>query len=118
MVIIETPPMLRMPDARVVGRIADAVILVTRAGHTTREATLAANHRFAEDRTRVLGTILNHLDGWCTHPWAVGQMHAYKIASITILAIGPNGGPWGKAALWRHARLASVPHQKREYHLV
>jgi capsular exopolysaccharide synthesis family protein len=59
MVIIDTPPMLQMPDARVLGRLADAVILVTRAGHTTRDAALAARQRFEEDGTRVLGTILN-----------------------------------------------------------
>ena len=62
MVIIDTPPMLQMPDARIVGRMADAVILVTRAGHTTRDLALAANQRFAEDRIRVLGTILNDWD--------------------------------------------------------
>jgi receptor protein-tyrosine kinase len=61
-VIIDTPPMLQMPDARVLGRLADAVILVTRAGRTTRDAAIAANQRFAEDRTRVLGTILNDWD--------------------------------------------------------
>jgi Mrp family chromosome partitioning ATPase len=59
MVLIDTPPMLQMPDARVVGRMADGVILVTRAGKTTRDAALAANQRFSEDRIRVLGTILN-----------------------------------------------------------
>ena len=50
MVIIDTPPMLQMPDARIVGRIADTVILVTRAGHTTRDVAVAAKQRFAEDR--------------------------------------------------------------------
>jgi capsular exopolysaccharide synthesis family protein len=59
MVLIDTPPMLQMPDARVVGRMADAVILVARAGHTTREAAVAARGRLVEDDTRVLGTILN-----------------------------------------------------------
>ena len=59
MVIIDTPPMQEMPDARVLGRLADGVILVTRAGHTTRDAAIAANERFCEDRTRVLGTVLN-----------------------------------------------------------
>ena len=59
MVIVDTPPMLQMPDARVVGRQADAVILVMRANHTTRDAALAARQRFAEDQTRLLGTILN-----------------------------------------------------------
>jgi capsular exopolysaccharide synthesis family protein len=59
MVLIDTPPMLQMADARLVGRAADAVVLVARAGQTTRDAILAAYQRFSEDRIRVLGTILN-----------------------------------------------------------
>jgi capsular exopolysaccharide synthesis family protein len=59
MVLIDTPPMLQMPDARVLGRMAGAVILVLRAGSTTRDAALAARQRFAEDKTNLLGTILN-----------------------------------------------------------
>jgi Mrp family chromosome partitioning ATPase len=50
------------PDARVLGRMADAVVMVNRAGHTTRDAAVAAQHRFSEDQTRVLGTILNDWD--------------------------------------------------------
>lgn len=61
LVIIDTPPMLQMADARVLGRVADAIILVTRAGQTTRDAAEAATQRFTEDNTRVLGTVLN---GW------------------------------------------------------
>jgi capsular exopolysaccharide synthesis family protein len=59
MVLIDTPPMLQMPDARVAGRLADAVVLVVRADSTTRDAAVAARQRFADDSTRVLGTILN-----------------------------------------------------------
>ncbi|MBS1875376.1 MAG: polysaccharide biosynthesis tyrosine autokinase [Acidobacteria bacterium] len=59
MVLIDTPPMLQMPDARVLGRMADAVVLVNRAGHTTRDAALAAQQRLVEDESRILGTILN-----------------------------------------------------------
>lgn len=59
MILIDTPPMLQMPDARVIGRMADGVLLVTRAGHTTRDAAIAARQRFSEDQTRILGTILN-----------------------------------------------------------
>ena len=59
MVLIDTPPMLQMPDARVVGRQADAVVIVVRAGQTTRDAAIAVRERLAEDGTRVLGTILN-----------------------------------------------------------
>lgn len=58
-IVIDTPPMLQMPDARVVGRLADAVIMVIRAGKTTRAEALAAKRRFVDDGTPVLGTILN-----------------------------------------------------------
>jgi capsular exopolysaccharide synthesis family protein len=58
-VLLDTPPMLQMPDARVLGRLADKVIMVVRAGHTTKDASLAATQRFSEDGTQVLGTILN-----------------------------------------------------------
>ena len=59
MVLIDTPPTLQMPDARVVGRLADAVVMVLRAGETTRDAAIAARERLVEDGTRVLGAILN-----------------------------------------------------------
>ena len=59
-VLIDTPPMMQIPDARILGRMSDAVILVVRAGQTTRDAALAARQRFMEDRTKVLGSILNY----------------------------------------------------------
>lgn len=59
MVLIDTPPMLQMTDARVLGRMVDAAIIVARAERTTRDALIAATKRFGEDRIRVLGTILN-----------------------------------------------------------
>lgn len=58
-VLIDTPPMLQISDARVLGRMADKVIMVVRAGHTTRDAAVAARQRFAEDGTTILGTVLN-----------------------------------------------------------
>lgn len=59
MVIIDTPPMLQMSDARLLGRMSDAVVLVVRAGRTSRDGAAAARQRFDEDRTRVLGVVLN-----------------------------------------------------------
>ncbi|MDQ6663055.1 MAG: polysaccharide biosynthesis tyrosine autokinase, partial [Acidobacteriota bacterium] len=59
-VLIDTPPMLQMPDARILGRMADGVILIVRAGNTTRDTMLVATQRFVEDGTPVLGTILNN----------------------------------------------------------
>ena len=62
MVIIDTPPMLQMSDARVLGKLADGVILVVRSARTTKETVAAAGQRLAEDGTRVLGTVLNEWD--------------------------------------------------------
>jgi len=66
-VIIDTPPMLQMADARVLGRFADGVILVVRSAQTTREMAATAAQRLTEDGTRVLGTILNEWDPRKTH---------------------------------------------------
>ena len=62
MVIIDTPPMLQMPDARLLGRLADGVIMVVRSAKTTKETAAAAGQRLEEDGTRVLGTVLNEWD--------------------------------------------------------
>ena len=58
-VLIDTPPMMQISDARVLGQMSDAVILILRAGQTTRDTAKAASERFLEDGTRVLGTVLN-----------------------------------------------------------
>jgi capsular exopolysaccharide synthesis family protein len=70
-VLIDTPAMLLLPDARVLAQLADGVVLVLRAGFTTRDSILAAKQRFTDDRARVLGSILNH---W--NPAAPGSAHA------------------------------------------
>jgi receptor protein-tyrosine kinase len=62
MILIDTPPMLHITDARVIGRLADAVVLVARAQQTTRDELVAAKKRFAEDHTRIMGTIFNDWD--------------------------------------------------------
>ena len=62
LVLVDSPPMMQLADARVLGRIADGVVLVIRSGHTTLGLAQLAVQRFAEDGTRVLGTILNSWD--------------------------------------------------------
>ena len=60
-VLIDTPPMLNISDARILGRLVDAAILVFRAGKTSRDVALAAKCRMSDDGIPVIGTILN---GW------------------------------------------------------
>jgi Mrp family chromosome partitioning ATPase len=49
-----------LPDARILGRISDGVILVVQAGATDRNAAKAAAARLQQDGIPVLGTVLNH----------------------------------------------------------
>jgi capsular exopolysaccharide synthesis family protein len=72
-VLIDSPPMLQIADARILGKCADAAILVLRAGQTTRDAAIAAKQRFGEDGIPLLGTILND---W--KPAATGKYYDYR----------------------------------------
>jgi len=58
-VFFDTSPALLFPDARLWGKYSDGVVLVVRAGVTTREDASAVCQRFIEDGIPVLGTILN-----------------------------------------------------------
>ena len=58
-VLIDTPPMLHLPDARAIGHAADGVVFVVRSGKTTRDTILSARDRFDQDDINVLGSILN-----------------------------------------------------------
>jgi succinoglycan biosynthesis transport protein ExoP len=72
-VLIDSPPMLQLADSRVLGRLADGVILVIRSGRTHQKLAVASVQRFHSDGTRVLGTILND---W--NPKTAGQSYYYN----------------------------------------
>ncbi len=59
-ILIDTPPMVNIPDARVLARLADGVILILRSALTTRDAALLAKQRFLDDGIPLMGTILNN----------------------------------------------------------
>jgi tyrosine-protein kinase Etk/Wzc len=59
-VLIDSPPILQVPDARVLGKTADAAILVFKAGSTSMDTAAASRARFEEDGIRILGCILNN----------------------------------------------------------
>ncbi len=60
-VLIDTPPVLVLPSARLAGRLSDAAIVVVRAGQTTRNAAMAACERLHSDEIPIAGLILNDL---------------------------------------------------------
>ncbi len=61
-VLIDTPPVLHLPDARIWGRLADGVVLVVRAGATNRQRAWSAVYSLAKDGVPFLGTVLNDWD--------------------------------------------------------
>lgn len=61
-ILIDTPPALQIADARLIARACDGVVLVVRAGHTSRSTVESVAARFEMDNIPILGTILNDWD--------------------------------------------------------
>jgi receptor protein-tyrosine kinase len=59
-VIIDTPPVAMLPDAGLLGAIADMAVLVIRAGSTPHSAIQRAIDALGRDR--LMGVILNRVD--------------------------------------------------------
>jgi len=78
-ILVDTPPLLQMFDARVLARLADGVILVFRAAHTTRDAAIAARQRIANNGTPIIGTILTDWEaGGIANPYGSDYLKAHK----------------------------------------
>jgi len=64
MIVIDSAPLVGLPDARLLGRASDGVVLVARANKTPRSAIVTACHRLGLDHSRVLGIVLNDWKGY------------------------------------------------------
>jgi polysaccharide biosynthesis transport protein len=80
-VLIDSPPMLQLTDARILGRLADAVVLICRAGHTRPEQMLEAARLLAVDGSALFGTILNDWNVKTEDPDYFNSYHSYYGAS-------------------------------------
>ena len=60
--LIDSPPILHMADARVLAQQSDGAILVFRASSTTHDTAADARDRLMHDGVRLVGTILNDFD--------------------------------------------------------
>jgi tyrosine-protein kinase Etk/Wzc len=65
-VILDTPPVLAVADAGILGAMADGVLLVVRAGQTDRTAVLRAHQQLAHIGAHVVGTVFNDPEGEVT----------------------------------------------------
>jgi polysaccharide biosynthesis transport protein len=73
LILIDSAPLLIVPESRILARSTDGLLLVLRAGVTTPEMALAARRRALEDRTPLIGTILND--------WKPNAAHYYPYYS-------------------------------------
>jgi polysaccharide biosynthesis transport protein len=77
-ILIDAPPVLSVPDARILSRAADSVVLVFRAPTTTRDEASAAMKCLEEDGTPILGTILNDWDPHTTGYASYRSPYTYR----------------------------------------
>jgi len=61
-VILDSPPIGPVTDPAIIGHATDGVILVLRAGHTTREAAQFARRQLGDAGARILGLVINQTD--------------------------------------------------------
>lgn len=74
-IIIDTPPMLQFPDARLTATLCDGVVLVLRSGVTGLENAVASRDLLTQDGTRLIGTILND---WAPKKHEIAQYKKYQ----------------------------------------
>jgi capsular exopolysaccharide synthesis family protein len=77
MILIDSPPLLMVPDARQLARTADGLVLVTTAHVTTVDELLTVRKRLADDGTRIVGTILNRWQSRRSEYGAYGDYRGY-----------------------------------------
>jgi tyrosine-protein kinase Etk/Wzc len=80
-VILDTPPVLAVADAGILGTMADGVLLVVRAGQTDRLAVLRAHQHLAQIGARVVGTVFNDPEGEVTGEGGYYYPYDYAVQS-------------------------------------
>ena len=88
-VIIDTPPMLHLPDARAIAHLTDGVVFVVRSGKTLRETVITARERFRQDGIPVLGSVLNDWNPKETGYYGHGNYEDYRASYYAKDPSGP-----------------------------
>ncbi len=80
-VFIDTPPVLAVPDARVIGRIADAVVFCVRWNRTARETVAEGLRLFSQVNIRIAGLVLSQVNLAKMSRYGYANYGYYKEAS-------------------------------------
>jgi polysaccharide biosynthesis transport protein len=61
-IILDSPPTSAVTDPAVLGNLADGVVLVVKAGETTRDSATHARRQLMTAKARLLGVVVNAID--------------------------------------------------------
>jgi len=61
-IVLDSPPTAPVTDPAIIGSVTDGVVLVLRAGRTTREAASFARRHLSDGGARILGLVINQSD--------------------------------------------------------
>ncbi|MCJ7782515.1 MAG: CpsD/CapB family tyrosine-protein kinase [Desulfobacterales bacterium] len=59
-IVIDSPPIMATPDPSLISKMVDGIILVVRAGYTSRESVQSAIKSI--DRQKIIGVVFNQID--------------------------------------------------------
>jgi tyrosine-protein kinase Etk/Wzc len=78
LILVDTPPILAVTDAAIVGQLAGSSLLVTRFGLNSIKEVDAALTRFAQNKVEIKGAILNCMERRATNEYGY---YAYEYSS-------------------------------------
>ena len=81
MIVIDTPPVLAVPDARIIAPLADAVVYCAHWNQTHRELVRQGLQAFSQIRVRVTGMAMTQIDQKKMVSYGYGGYGAYYSAS-------------------------------------
>lgn len=80
-VLIDTPPVMHLPDARLIANHSDGIVLVFRAGRTSMDQINDVSRLLLDDGATILGAILNDWDPRTLDPQYFSSYYASYSAS-------------------------------------
>jgi succinoglycan biosynthesis transport protein ExoP len=84
-VILDTPPIQLVADAIVLAHLTDGAVLCVRSGETPREAVTSTRDRILRSGIRVLGVLLNGVEGDARY----GEVYAYDQTTLAAHRLTP-----------------------------
>ena len=76
MILVDTPPVMYLPDARLLSRHSDGVVMVVRAGKTSVDQMAEVARTLADDGVTILGVVLNDWNPKVQNPSYYGAYYS------------------------------------------